>query len=164
MTAYVASPTLLTRPSIAQTRSAARWPLWTAPSIQPLSKLSDTSLPAMEKLEAIVHETAREAAERHRAKVEITRVLATAPTPMDGALQRAIAAAATKLGAAHQSLPSGAGHDALVLARHVPSAMLFVPSIGGRSHHVSEDTSENDIETGANVLLEAVTQYLASIG
>lgn len=120
----------------------------------------DTSLPAMEKLEPIVHEIAHGAAERYRAKVEVTRVLATEPTPMDGELQRTLATASAKLGAARQSLPSGAGHDALVMARYVPSAMLFVPSIGGRSHHISENTSDEDIETGANVLLEAVTQYL----
>jgi beta-ureidopropionase / N-carbamoyl-L-amino-acid hydrolase len=67
-----------------------------------------------------------------------------------------IAQAAQELGASTMSLPSGAGHDAMVLSRHVPSAMLFVPSIGGRSHHVSEDTSEADIVLGARVLLRVV--------
>lgn len=42
------------------------------------------------------------------------------------------------------------------MARHLPAAMLFVPSIGGRSHHVAEDTSEADIVMGAEVMLRAV--------
>jgi N-carbamoyl-L-amino-acid hydrolase len=55
-------------------------------------------------------------------------------------------------------LPSGAGHDAMVLARIVPSAMLFVPSIGGRSHDIVEDTSEADIVFGCEVLAHAVAK------
>jgi N-carbamoyl-L-amino-acid hydrolase len=126
-------------------------------------QLRDTSLAAMERLEATLHETATEAATRHKASVEVTRVLATLPTPMDRGLQDTVARAASTLAVPHQSLPSGAGHDALVLARYVPSAMLFVPSIGGRSHHVSENTSDEDIVTGADVMLEAVERHLESL-
>src|SRR5690606_38592569 len=43
-----------------------------------------------------------------------------------------------------QRMPSGAGHDAQILARVMPAAMLFIPSIGGISHHVDEDSSEAD--------------------
>jgi N-carbamoyl-L-amino-acid hydrolase len=82
---------------------------------------------------------------------------------MDRGLQDTVARAASTLAVPHQSLPSGAGHDALVLARYVPSAMLFVPSIGGRSHHVSENTSDEDIVTGADVMLEAVERHLESL-
>ena len=45
-------------------------------------------------------------------------------------------------------MPSGAGHDAQILARHMPAAMMFVPSIEGISHHWSEDTSDADIVLG----------------
>lgn len=124
----------------------------------------DTSPAAMDRLEAIVHEIAASAAATAKAKVVVTRVLSTPPTPMDAGLQAVISASATALGASQQSLPSGAGHDALVLARCVPTAMLFVPSIGGRSHHVSEDTAEADIVLGAEVLLEAVRRQLIAAG
>ena len=50
---------------------------------------------------------------------------------------------------------AGAGHDAMTLSPHLPSAMLFVPSIGGRSHDVAEDTAEADIVLGAQVMADA---------
>ena len=49
-------------------------------------------------------------------------------------------------------MPSGAGHDAQILSYRMPSAMMFVPSIGGISHHWSEDTKEEDIVLGRQVL------------
>ena len=48
-------------------------------------------------------------------------------------------------------MPSGAGHDAQILASRVPAGMLFVPSIGGISHHWAEDTAEADIVLGCEV-------------
>ena len=53
-------------------------------------------------------------------------------------------------------LPSGAGHDAMVVGRYIPAAMLVVPSIGGRSHDVTENTAEADIVFGCEVLADAV--------
>jgi N-carbamoyl-L-amino-acid hydrolase len=53
-------------------------------------------------------------------------------------------------------MPSGAGHDAMVLTRHVPTAMLFIPSIGGRSHDIAEDTNETDICLGIDVLADTI--------
>ena len=53
-------------------------------------------------------------------------------------------------------MPSGAGHDAMVMGRFMPAAMLFVPSIGGRSHDITEDTAEADIVFGCEVLADAV--------
>jgi N-carbamoyl-L-amino-acid hydrolase len=58
-------------------------------------------------------------------------------------------------------MPSGAGHDAQQLARVMPAAMLFVPSIGGISHHWSEDTAEDDIALGCQVLAGAAADLLA---
>jgi N-carbamoyl-L-amino-acid hydrolase len=57
-------------------------------------------------------------------------------------------------------MPSGAGHDAQYLAGAMPAAMLFVPSIGGISHHWSEDTEEADIVLGAQVYCDAVARIL----
>jgi N-carbamoyl-L-amino-acid hydrolase len=58
-------------------------------------------------------------------------------------------------------MPSGAGHDAQVLATIMPAGMLFVPSIGGISHHWSENTDDADIVTGAQVFVEACRRLLA---
>jgi beta-ureidopropionase / N-carbamoyl-L-amino-acid hydrolase len=57
-------------------------------------------------------------------------------------------------------MPSGAGHDAQILATRLPAAMLFVPSIGGISHHWAEDTSEADIVLGCAVLADAAAEIL----
>ncbi|MNT40124.1 putative hydrolase [compost metagenome] len=55
-------------------------------------------------------------------------------------------------------LPSGAGHDAQMLARMCPTGMVFVPSVGGLSHNVAEFTHDHDIEAGAGVLLELMLE------
>jgi len=57
-------------------------------------------------------------------------------------------------------MPSGAGHDAQVLATIMPAGMLFVPSIGGISHHWNENTADADIVTGAEVFVEACWRLL----
>ena len=57
-------------------------------------------------------------------------------------------------------MPSGAGHDAQWLARKLPAAMMFVPSIGGISHHWTENTSDEDIVLGAQVFADAIVEAL----
>jgi beta-ureidopropionase / N-carbamoyl-L-amino-acid hydrolase len=122
---------------------------------------SEDSLVVMERM---VHDAAAECARRFNAEAEIARVLQTRPAAMDPHLAGLIERAASELGAAAARMPSGAGHDAMVMARHLPAAMLFVPSIGGRSHHVSENTSDEDIVLGARVLLRAAEHLLRDSG
>ena len=81
---------------------------------------------------------------------------------MDGAIQAAIeSASATFAGGRSIRMPSGAGHDAQILATIMPAGMLFVPSIGGVSHHWSENTADADIVTGAQVFVETCRRLLA---
>jgi N-carbamoyl-L-amino-acid hydrolase len=81
---------------------------------------------------------------------------------MDASFQHAIeAASAAFAGGKSVRMPSGAGHDAQVLATIMPAGMLFVPSIGGISHHWSENTGDADIVTGAEVFVEASQRLLA---
>jgi len=82
------------------------------------------------------------------------------PAAMDPVLTAEIEAAAAAVGASALTMPSGAGHDAMILARFVPTAMLFVPSIGGRSHDISENTSDEDIARGAAVFAAAAFKVL----
>lgn len=85
------------------------------------------------------------------------------PRAMDHRFQSAIECAAERHAPGlHVRMPSGAGHDAQVLAACVPSAMLFVPSIGGISHHWSEDTKPEDIVLGCRVFADAAATILAS--
>ncbi|WP_143284712.1 M20/M25/M40 family metallo-hydrolase, partial [Burkholderia pseudomallei] len=65
-------------------------------------------------------------------------------------------AAARGGGYAHERIVSGAGHDAVHLARCVPSAMVFIPCVGGLSHNAAERALPEHVEAGANVLLGAV--------
>ena len=124
--------------------------------------MRDTSADILAKLEAVVREAAQQAADaiQGHGRYRAWR-MQTAPSAMDPKLAGLIARAAAELGISHVTLPSGAGHDAMIMARHLPAAMLFVPSIGGRSHHVSEDTSEADIVIGAEVMLRAVELLIA---
>ncbi len=62
------------------------------------------------------------------------------------------------IGYSVRRLPSGAGHDAQILARLCPAAMIFVPSVGGLSHNVREHTAPEDLVAGARVLLRVLTQ------
>ena len=86
------------------------------------------------------------------------------PTAMDGRLLERLEAAAAVEGARSLRMPSGAGHDAMIVGRRAPAAMLFVPSIDGRSHDLSEDTAEEDIRRGLRVYSRAVDSMLEALG
>ncbi|MFD8567239.1 Zn-dependent hydrolase [Streptomyces sp. NPDC059639] len=81
--------------------------------------------------------------------------LRTVPVPTDPALRDLIAACAEDLGHGHTRLPSGAGHDAQIVAEVAPTGMIFVPSLKGLSHTPEEDTAPADLVAGADVLLQA---------
>ena len=78
----------------------------------------------------------------------------------DAGLGRLIHSAARARGIEALEFASGAGHDAMVLGRHVPAALMFVPSIGGRSHDITENTRPEDIVAGCQVLADAVRARL----
>src|SRR5438045_4968503 len=78
------------------------------------------------------------------------------PTPFDPKLVATVREAAQSQGYPHQDIVSGAGHDAVYLARVAPTAMVFVPCIGGISHNEIEDAKSEDLTAGCNVLLNAV--------
>lgn len=59
-------------------------------------------------------------------------------------------------------MPSAAGHDPMVLADHLPCAMLFIPSIGGLSHTFAEDSHHEHIVMGCRVLADAAAGILAA--
>ena len=86
-----------------------------------------------------------------------SRVLARfEPVIFDAQVVELIENIATQQGNTVGRLPSGAGHDAQMLARVCPSAMIFVPSANGISHNPAEYTSPGELEAGANVLLHTM--------
>jgi len=138
-----------------------------APSIVPgrarlVFQFRDADLTILDALEDIFQQLVAEAAQGPCA-VTIASRGATPPSAMDPGFQDVLEAASRRHCAGlHQRMSSGAGHDAQILARRMPAAMLFVPSIGGISHHHAEDTRDEDIVLGCQVLADAAAAILAS--
>ena len=89
-------------------------------------------------------------------EVEIKELWYFPPAPFDAALVAAVRGAAAAQGYPHQAIISGAGHDACYMARVAPTAMIFVPCVGGISHNEIEDAKPADLTAGGNVLLNVV--------
>jgi len=137
-----------------------------APSIIPgaaemLFQIRDDDPAVIARLEAKLDSMAAEVTARRPCSVVVERLRTGAPAMMDATFQQAIEAASAKFANGKSiRMPSGAGHDAQVLAAIMPSGMLFVPSIGGISHHWSENTADEDIVTGADVFVETCRRLL----
>ena len=138
-----------------------------APSIIPggaemLFQIRDDNPDIVERLEGLLREIAAEIGNLSGCSVEITRLRTGKPAMMNADFQHAIEQAASIFaGGKSIRMPSGAGHDAQVLATIMPAGMLFVPSIGGISHHWNENTDDADIITGAEVFVETCRRLLA---
>src|SRR6185436_9760593 len=83
------------------------------------------------------------------------------PVTFDKSIVALVEAAARQRGLSVARMTSGAGHDAQMIARIAPAAMIFVPSSGGISHNPRERTDDADLVAGANVLLDVVTRLAA---
>lgn len=118
--------------------------------------LRDIHADRLDDAERQVRTHVAELADRHDLRHDCTRLVASRPVVLNTALRLEIAAAADDFGLPHQTLSSGAGHDAQIMATVTPAAMIFVPSIGGVSHVPHEDTCEEDLIAGARVLLRTV--------
>jgi N-carbamoyl-L-amino-acid hydrolase len=93
--------------------------------------------------------------------VECQNLSKTMPTVMDERFLDAIEdSAAAHAPDKHMRMPSGAGHDAQILGLKLPAAMMFVPSIGGISHHFTENTADADIVLGCQVFADAAAKIL----
>jgi N-carbamoyl-L-amino-acid hydrolase len=123
-----------------------------------LIEYRDPSAAQLDRIEAVIASAVGAADGCGGVRAVATPVAAVAPTQLDPDLADLIASAAQGRGQRPLRMVSGAGHDAMTLSPHLPSAMLFVPSIGGRSHDVAEDTAEADIVLGAEVLADVVQE------
>ncbi len=85
--------------------------------------------------------------------IDTRRLARFEPVTFDAGVAARIAAQADRLGYSHRPMTSGAGHDAQMMARICPTAMIFVPSVNGISHNPEEYTAPEDIVAGAGVLL-----------
>jgi N-carbamoyl-L-amino-acid hydrolase len=118
-----------------------------------LRDLSDSKIAGLgEQIKA----RARQIAGETGTTIEMEKVEHDPPAIATPQIQQAIERAASELGLKTMHLPSGAGHDAQMMARLGPMGMIFVPSIGGISHSPRELTRWNDCSNGANVLLQTL--------
>lgn len=116
----------------------------------------DADKQRLEVMEQILRDSCSEIARDYGVVADLGTVMGIDPTAMDARLQAALAFAAEELAPGQwRKMPSGALHDASNVATIMPSAMLFVPSIGGISHAFDEDTDEEDLVLGLEVLAKA---------
>src|SRR5699024_10998016 len=80
------------------------------------------------------------------------------PVSFDPNIVNLVEKSALRRGHQSERMTSGAGHDAQMMARICPTAMIFVPSSKGISHNPEEYTKDTDLIAGANVLLDVVNQ------
>jgi N-carbamoyl-L-amino-acid hydrolase len=118
--------------------------------------LRDISEQKLDHFTRHIEGLAREIGESTGTRFAIKPLLKSPPAPADPRVMDWIDESAAELGLSRMRLPSGAGHDAMELARIAPMGMIFVPSVGGVSHSPREFTRAEDVVNGANVLLNAV--------
>ena len=119
-------------------------------------ELRDLSPAKLERLGEKIKARAAAIALETRTEISMTRAGHMEPALAAVEVQRSIEAAAGRLGLESRHLPSGAGHDAQMMATLMPMGMIFVPSVDGISHSPKELTSWQDCANGANMLLETV--------
>lgn len=101
-----------------------------------------------------------EIAEEEGVSIETEQLVRFQPVTFDPSLANAIEDSARRFGFSHRRMTSGAGHDAQMIARIAPAAMIFVPSRGGISHNPREHTDDDQLLNGAQVLLDVVQRRL----
>lgn len=118
-----------------------------------LRNTDEAALQRAEKsFETFVHATAS----AEHCSIELESLARFEPVTFDERVIDIVESTATQLGHSNMRLPSGAGHDAQMLARVCPTAMIFTPSRDGISHNPAEFTEPSDLEAGANVLLHTM--------
>ena len=122
--------------------------------------LRNTDESALRDAERRLHGFLDELAEEERVEITTRQLARFEPVDFDPHMIGRVEATAQRLGHSTRRMASGAGHDAQMLARICPTAMIFTPSVDGLSHNIAEFTERSDIEAGANVLLHVLVEQL----
>ncbi len=137
-----------------------------APAIIPgkaemILQFRDADVGILRGFEAVLAEIVEAHNRRGPCTIVCETLSRTMPTVMDERFLDAIEeAAALHAPRKHMRMPSGAGHDAQIIGLSLPAAMMFVPSIGGISHHFTENTDDADIVLGCQVFADAAAKIL----
>ncbi|MGH6799293.1 MAG: Zn-dependent hydrolase, partial [Roseiarcus sp.] len=139
-----------------------------APSIVPgaaemMFQFRDADPERLDLLEKTLEELVAESNRRGPCACRLEMISRTPPKLMDAGFQDALEAAAKRHAPnLFMRMPSAAGHDAQVLGRKLPAGMLFVPSIGGISHHYAENTADDDIVLGCQIFADGAYRILSA--
>jgi N-carbamoyl-L-amino-acid hydrolase len=126
-----------------------------------LFQFRDTDITTLDRLDKILGSLVNNANDEGPCKLALTRIGASQPAQMDEELVQFMDDSAEHIVPnLVVKMQSGAAHDSQYLATKLPTAMLFVPSINGVSHHWAENTSDDDIVTGAEVFARAISLAL----
>jgi N-carbamoyl-L-amino-acid hydrolase len=118
--------------------------------------LRNTDSAALAQAERELHAYAEKVAQAEGARITSRALARFEPVAFDPTVVNLVEQQSQAMGCSYHRMPSGAGHDAQMLARVCPSAMIFVPSAGGLSHNVREHTEPADLQRGAQLLLQVV--------
>ena len=110
------------------------------------------------RMDAALRDAVAQVQANGRVAVDLQPVVYFPPAPFDPALVDRVRAAAARHGLPHRDIVSGAGHDAVYVARTAPTAMVFVPCKDGISHNEIEDARPEHLAAGCQVLLEAMLE------
>ncbi|MGX9145525.1 allantoate amidohydrolase [Mesorhizobium sp. 128a] len=120
--------------------------------------LRDPDEQRLQAHEAALDAYLEELAVSENVSISVERLARFEPVLFDIGIVERIEAAAKDRGLAVRRMTSGAGHDAQMMARIAPAAMIFVPSAGGISHSPLEHTEDAELVAGANILLDVAIQ------
>jgi hydantoinase/carbamoylase family amidase len=121
----------------------------------------DSDLDAREAVVASIVQAARDVADRRGLDVELMPIVEDLPVACDDRVVAAAEDACRELDLSYRRMTSGAYHDAMIMGRRVPIGMIFVPSVGGISHHPDELTAPDDLDRGVQVLAGTLSRLAA---
>ncbi|PZX26753.1 hydantoinase/carbamoylase family amidase [Cupriavidus phytorum] len=122
--------------------------------------LRDPDESRLQRAEARLADFLAEVAEAEGVTMRTEPLARFEPVSFDAGIIAAIEASAARFGYTHRRMTSGAGHDAQMIARIAPAAMIFVPSRGGISHNPREHSDDGQLLMGAQVLLDVILARL----
>ncbi|SVD80378.1 uncharacterized protein METZ01_LOCUS433232, partial [marine metagenome] len=118
--------------------------------------LRNTDEKSLQVAEEQLRQRTAELAEAEGVEVNSRTLARFEPVEFDDRVVDQIEHLATRRGLSTKRMPSGAGHDAQMMARVCPTGMIFVPSVGGVSHNPAEHTDEQDLIAGAQLLADTL--------
>ncbi|MDJ0837873.1 MAG: Zn-dependent hydrolase [Acidobacteriota bacterium] len=122
--------------------------------------LRNTDEALLQEAEQRARELLARVAEEEGVSIKTRELARFEPAVFDPVMIDLVETTTRELGFSNRRMPAGAGHDAGLITLNYPTAMIFTPSVGGISHNIEEYTEPEDIEAGANVLLQALLKLL----